>query len=966
MAGTDLHPGSRLGPYRIEEPLGRGATGAVFRAVHVETGTAVALKVLARAVGADALARFRREARAIEAIEHPNVVRQYGSGEDAGRAFLALELVPGGSLEERLRKGGPLAPLEAARRGAEIARGLASIHSAGLVHRDLKPANVLLDAEGRAKVSDLGLVRTLSRADESRRLTETSAVVGTPSYLSPEQCDGREAIPASDLYALGVTLHALVAGRPPFEGELVNVMMKHLTAKPDPLSARAKDVPPALDALVARLLAKDPPQRGASAATVAEELDAIASPRRRASASHGVAAFIAAIAAVLVVALVIATPPAPPSPAESTAVAVPGSGSAAPLGTSPPTQVSAPASPLRETARWGDASWMTTEDNHISCLAFLPGDREAVVAADGRLWVFEVPNGALRACFASSGRYGRFSSIAVSPDGRFIAAGLVDWIQGRPEPEKTGPIDVWDRPARARKCRLREGQPATTAVAWLDGTRLLAGSADGDVEEIDVETGSSRAVARTGSAIRSISVAARSGRVLVVDENAAHLGPPGALEPQPATEGMSHGALLANGDLALLVHRASREASVISLNEWRGKVVARDVDDVAVAPTMQRVAIASGATEFFVLDVDTGARRGPPAAPLAARNRFAYLDRRRAVALSGDGEKLLTVGWDMRVRFFRHADLARRTVDERPGASLICLDASADGKLVAGACRDGSLRLWDAELSLAWRRDAEQGELTSIAISPDGSRVVTGGYRGSTRLWRRDEAEGGPPIVLTDRVGTLPVAFARDGNSFAAGTADEQVHVLDLQGNETAVFKADSAWLKRLAFTEVGVYARSDSNTPVQFRHWNMGERGYTFLGGESHVFDVDVGRTLQGTERLAAALGDGSVRMWDVKPETPASKRGGAQRAYVRPGERALAVALLDSTRYLAASYEDGSLRVFATTPDDKAPIAELTVAPDRITSLAALGRAGRTFVAGTNRGLLLRYELTPEPKKR
>ncbi|HZV02003.1 MAG TPA: bifunctional serine/threonine-protein kinase/formylglycine-generating enzyme family protein [Planctomycetota bacterium] len=276
MAGT---PGPSFGPYQTEELLGRGGMGAVYRAVDRRTGARVALKVILAAHAEDArmLERFRREGRLGMTVRHENVVSLLDAGEARGTLYLAFELVPGGSLGARLEKG--CVPWrEAARLGAGIARGLAAIHAAGLVHRDLKPENVLVDADGRPRIADLGLAR--HAVAQSEALTRTGELVGTLEFMAPEQANAAGEVDArADLYSLGATLHALVSGRPPFEGQGVALVKKHLMDRPPSLRARVPDVPPGLDALVLRLLSKTPSGRGAGAAAVAEELHALAAER---------------------------------------------------------------------------------------------------------------------------------------------------------------------------------------------------------------------------------------------------------------------------------------------------------------------------------------------------------------------------------------------------------------------------------------------------------------------------------------------------------------------------------------------------------------------------------------------------------------------------------------------------------------------------------------------------------------
>ena len=223
--------------YRIACRLGRGGMGEVFEAVDLRLGRRVGLKLLAagRSDDPEWLARFQTEAAAFARLQHPNVVQIHDAGETDGRPFLALEFVAGGNLADRLRHG-PLPPREAAVLARDLAGAAAAIHAAGVVHRDLKPANVLMSlgplasvcdqnaADGRGpteerrkaipKISDFGLAHLLG---SDHALTQTGAMLGTPSYMAPEQvADGRNIGPGADLYALGAILYECLTGRPPF------------------------------------------------------------------------------------------------------------------------------------------------------------------------------------------------------------------------------------------------------------------------------------------------------------------------------------------------------------------------------------------------------------------------------------------------------------------------------------------------------------------------------------------------------------------------------------------------------------------------------------------------------------------------------------------------------------------------------------------------------------------------------
>jgi hypothetical protein len=242
----------------------------------------VALKALLPALAADpaARARFLREARAMAAasLAHDNIVTLYQVNEDRGIPFLAMELLEGESLDDRLKREGRLPPAEAARIGREVATGLAAAHERGIVHRDVKPANVWLEGErGRVKLLDFGLACV---GGERSGLTRSGVLIGTPGYIAPEQVQNGAASPASDLFSLGCVLYHLCTGRPPFQGKDTLATLAALATEPAaPVRDLNPEVPPALADLIMRLLAKDPSERPSSARAVADALAATANGR---------------------------------------------------------------------------------------------------------------------------------------------------------------------------------------------------------------------------------------------------------------------------------------------------------------------------------------------------------------------------------------------------------------------------------------------------------------------------------------------------------------------------------------------------------------------------------------------------------------------------------------------------------------------------------------------------------------
>ena len=254
-----------IGKYKVLERLGSGGMGQVFLCEHTFMKRRVAVKVLPAAKANDpaSLERFYREARAVAALDHPNIVRAYDIDQDAGLHFLVMEHVDGTNLQDLVRKAGPLDPTRACHYVYGAAVGLQHAHAVGLVHRDIKPGNILVDRAGVVKVLDMGLARFFH--DEDDRLTKKydESVLGTADYLAPEQAmDSHGVDIRADIYSLGATFYYLLTGRPVFaDGSVAQKMLWHQTRDPDPVRTVRPDVPAELAGLLETMMAKDPAER---------------------------------------------------------------------------------------------------------------------------------------------------------------------------------------------------------------------------------------------------------------------------------------------------------------------------------------------------------------------------------------------------------------------------------------------------------------------------------------------------------------------------------------------------------------------------------------------------------------------------------------------------------------------------------------------------------------------------------
>ena len=308
----------QVGPYRVLDELARGGMGVVYRARGPEG--LVALKLVLDPAQLDP--RFEREVEAHRGLDHPAIVRVYGSGRDArGRPFLALELVAGESLAQRLKRDGPWSSARVVTLGLALSDALAYAHRQGVLHRDLKPGNVLLDHDDHPKLSDFGLARI---EDQRESLTRTGTLLGTPAYMSPEQASGEKGLmaPTTDVYGLGALLYDMVCGRPPFEGESVLNILTHLfKTDPVPPSRHTPGVDAGLERVILRCLAKSPVDRYATMEELHAALANLA-PGRRAAAPW-VALGLVSLGIAAAVGVVLTAPRAPEPAADAPATQTP-------------------------------------------------------------------------------------------------------------------------------------------------------------------------------------------------------------------------------------------------------------------------------------------------------------------------------------------------------------------------------------------------------------------------------------------------------------------------------------------------------------------------------------------------------------------------------------------------------------------------------------------------------------------
>lgn len=264
----------RFGPYEVVRLLGKGGMGSVFEAVHETTGERAAVKILNQQFSADPhfRARFESEIEAMKQVVHPNIVRLYAFGEQDGKLFYVMEMVPGASLQDRIGQGKRFSPYETAKIGVGICNALRMAHDRGIIHRDLKPANVMWDGGDVVKLTDFGIAKLFG----SSQLTGEGGIIGTVEYMAPEQAAGKPASVRSDLFSLGCVLFAMLSRKTPFVAKTIPEILHNVRYKEaPPISDLVDEVPPALEKLIEKLLSKDPQNRVPTALAVGKRLEEI-------------------------------------------------------------------------------------------------------------------------------------------------------------------------------------------------------------------------------------------------------------------------------------------------------------------------------------------------------------------------------------------------------------------------------------------------------------------------------------------------------------------------------------------------------------------------------------------------------------------------------------------------------------------------------------------------------------------
>jgi WD40 repeat protein len=907
--------------YELLGELGRGGMGVVYKARQVALNRVVALKMVLSGGHAspEELARFRSEAEAVARLQHPNIVQIHEVGEVGGLPYFSLEFCPGGSLAQKL-DGTPLPPKQAAELVEKLAGAMHAAHNAGVVHRDLKPANVLLAADGTPKVTDFGLAKKLDATDGP---TRSGAIMGTPSYMAPEQAggDGKKVGPAADTYALGAILYELLTGRPPFKAATsLDTMLQVIEQEPVPPSRLNAQAPRDLETIALKCLNKQAVKRYDTAAALADDLrrwqngePIAARPTGSLERAAKWARRRPAVAALLALALVTVI-----IGVSGTWVFVTRLRQERDVADYERRQAEdqrkltedqrqrAEARELlarrylhAATTNLAQVAWDQTHVGRVLELLEEMRPQPGQLDLRGFEWHYlqRLCHGELQTLHT-----GAIDRLAYSPDGARLAGEGRGWVRvwdtttGRELLTLKGPTDgsagvafspngtrlasaenaktvrVWDAISGEELAAFQGHTRRVSSVAFSpDGTRLASASVDGTVRIWDVATSQGvHTLERHRGGVNGVAYSPDGARL-------ASAGGDGMIRIWDTATG--RGLRILNG------HTGGGPGVI---NVW----------GVAYSPDAARLASAGGDGTIRVWDAVLGKE-------LAVLE--GHKDRVCGVAYSPDGARLASASLDGTVRVWDAATYREYATIQGHTNGVHKVVYSPDGARLASAGGDGTIRVWDAATSRKQAAlEGHTNRVNGVAYSPDSARLASAGDDGTVRVW--DAVTSQELLTLnghTKRVNG--VAYSPDGARLASAGDDGTVRVWDaVTDREVLTITRHTGSVSSVAFSPDGQRLASATKRPDgTVRVWDA-LTGQELLAVKPMVEVYSVAFSPDGT-RLAIAGNIGTVRVWDAatgREMTPLQGHQGSVKcvAYSPDGAR------------LAGTGLDGTVRIWDT----------------------------------------------------